>query len=240
MNSEQLGVRQLLNQWVIDALINIKDHKIKRIDARRIPPLLVILIIVSVTITHEATYAGSFETNGFQFIGWPYAIAINLAIIIGEYFIQWKSSRIAAWATFIIATLGSGALNIAYIKPWEYSGFDAVFASIYSLLPTIIIVCLGLLSSRVGKIAKTQEARWERESDNEDQYECFCGEKFSKPIQLANHTKKHITELKQQPNIINGVNALVYFKQTYPNATYYPDMKKLNGWTDKINEQKDK
>jgi hypothetical protein len=230
MNNDQT-LKSLLNQWLIDIFVDFKDRKMKRIDTRRVWPLLVIVLIVSVTITHEATYAGSFESDGYQFIGWPYALAINLAIIIGEYFIQWKSARIAAWATFIIATVGSGALNIAYVRPWEYSGFDALFAWVYALLPTVIIVCLGLLASRVAKIARTQEARWEREDeDTKANYECFCGESFAKSIQLAGHSKKHIAELKQQPNIETGVNALVYFKQTYPNSTFYPPIDQLNNW----------
>jgi len=233
-----MSIKELLNQWIVDILTDIKDKRIKRMDTRRVWPLLVILIIVSVTIVHEATYAGSFEAPGYEFIGWPYALAINLAIIVGEYFIQWKSARIAAWATFIIATLGSGALNIAYVRPWEYSGFDAFFSWIYALLPTIIIVCLGLLASNVAKIAKTQEARWERLDSAEKNYECFCGEKFEKPIQLAGHSKKHVAELKQQDDIKSGVNALVYFKETYPDRSFYPPMSQLNSWANSGGQQK--
>lgn len=231
MNNEQ-SIRSLLQEWIFEIISNFRLHRIRRIDTRRIWPLSVILLIVLVTITHEAKYAGDFEVIGLQFIGWFYAIAINMAIIVSEYFTQWKSTRKPAWIVFGIATVGSGALNIAYVKPWNNSGFDAVFAWIYSLLPTILIVFLGFLSSNVAKIARTQEARWEREStdDQTAEYECFCGEKFHKPIQLANHTKKHIAELKQNSHIESGVSALVYFKENYPDAGNYPVMDKLNKW----------
>lgn len=234
ITTEQRSIKQILHQWVVDILIDLRDKRIKKIDTRRVYPLLVILLIVLVTITHEATYAGSFESNGYEFIGWPYALAINLAIIVGEYFMQWKAARIAAWATFFLATFGSGALNIAYVRPWEYTGFDAAFAWVYALLPTIIIVCLGLLSSRVGKLARSQETRWEHEIEKEEKtYECFCGESFSKPIQLAGHTRSHIAELKQQDNIENGVQAMLYFKNKYNNS---PELSQLNEWVNKFHE----
>ena len=241
------NIKNLLSEWLYDAIVAIKNNiagrefNIKRIDTRRLWPLFVIVMIVSVTITHEAEYAGTFEIEGLENIGWRYAIAINLAILVGEFFTSWSTTRKFAWSVFIASTVGSGALNIAYIKPWNSTGPDMAFAWIYALLPTILIVLLGFLSSNVAKIAKTQEKKWEREAQaalDPKEYKCFCGEVFSTPIGLANHTKKHIAELRDQPNIKNGVSVLVYLKNTYPNVRYYPEITKLNEWAEKATKQK--
>ena len=240
--TEERNVKYLLNEWLYDALESAKNKSqsfnIKRIDTRRFWPLLIIILVVSVTITHEAEYAGTFEQDGLESIGWRYAIAINLAIVVGEFFTSWASTRQWAWAVFFVATVGSGLLNIAYVKPWNISNVDMWFAWIYAVLPTIIIVVTGFLSNKVSKIAKTQENRWEKEAQlslSPKQYKCFCGDIYNAPIELANHTKKHISELKQQSNINNGVDVLTYLKQTYPNADTYPEMSKLNEWAKKTN-----
>ena len=232
---ENITARDIVNEWIVLGLLKLSSFRFKRIDSRRLWPLLTILIIAAVTITHEATFAGSFEEPGFEFIGWPYAIAINMAIIISEYFMGWKTSRRAAWVTFIVATFGSGALNVAYVKPWEASNWwDAIFAFIYALLPTILIIFLGLLSSKVGKLASSREASWAREEEKEKDdrqkaYQCFCGEGFEQPIQLAGHTRKHIAELRKG-QVTALPQAIALWQGIYPEASEFPDAEKINGW----------
>ena len=93
-------------------------------------------------------------------------------------------------------------------------------------------IILGFLASNVSRLAKTQESAWERESGPKE-YKCFCGEEFARPIQLASHTKRHISELRNE-KITKGVDGLRYFKSNYPNSENYPTLDQINGWTAKF------
>lgn len=219
------SIRDRIRGLILEFLDSLEWRK-KRRDSRRLYPLLTIALFIAVTITHEATYASSFEQAGFRFIGWPYAIAINISILVTEFFLQWKTTRRWAWIGFGISTIGSGMMNVAYVQPWLRA--DAFFAWVYALLPTAIIVVLGFLSSGAGSLASRQEARWEKE-DEAPRYDCFCGESFSKPIQLANHTKKHASEVRAMEGV-SAMGAIEKLRKLYPNGKDYPSIPKILEW----------
>jgi hypothetical protein len=222
----KVSVRDIFN----GIFSGIVSFRLKRIDSRRFWPLLVFFLLILVTISHEANYAASFEIVSLRFMGWPYAIAINIAIFVSEYFMGWKGTNRYAWWTFIASTLGSGLMNVAYILPWDKSGWNEFFAWIYALLPTILIVFIGFLSSAVNKMAITQERRWETDAEkNERKYTCFCGDSFPRSIDLAQHTRGHIKELRSLS--ISPLESLQYLKETYPDAKEYPTIGKIKQWT---------
>jgi len=226
-NMEEIPISQN-SLHIFDFLKNIR---IKRLDPRRFWPLIVFGLLILVTISHEASYAASFEIGSLEFMGWPYAIAINIAIFVSENFMRLSSVKNRALWVFIAATLGSGLMNVAYIHPWDIVGWqNQLFAWVYALLPTTLIVLVGWLSSGVNKIATSQEKRWETEANKEDsKYICFCDAGFDKPIQLANHTKQHTKELREL-NVEKAIDALGYLKSAYPDAKKYPSIGKVRQW----------
>jgi len=130
------------------------------LDVRYLAVALVIGTFMSVTVGHVANYAGSFEANGWWWLGWPYAIAVDLAIVICAWLTRWKSTRLLAWTGYITFALASGAMNAAAIKPWtQVSIVESVFAWVYALFPTAAIVLLGLLARDTEKVAEISKAR---------------------------------------------------------------------------------
>jgi len=229
-DSPRVSIKDILG----DITGSILSFRIRRIDNRRLWPLLVFFLLILVTISHEANYAASFEVESLQFMGWPYAIALNLAIFVAEYFMRWNATRRYAWITFVLASLGSGLTNVAYIHPWDISGsaWNGFFAWIYALLPTLLIIAVGFLSSEVNKMATTQEKRWETQAGkDEKKYSCFCGSSFSKSIELAQHTRAHITELKSLN--VSALKSLQYLKEAYPDTKEYPPIGKIKQWIEK-------
>ncbi len=141
----------------------IDDAHFEKVDWRRLFPYVAIILLMSVTISHEAKYAGSFEPPDLEYVGWPYAIAINLSIIISEFFVRWKTTRKWAWISFCVFTIMSGGMNSAWVRPWDLGGIDAFFAWSYALFPTLGIVSLGFLASSTAKLSDATEKRWENE-----------------------------------------------------------------------------
>ena len=111
-------------------------------DKRPLISYAVIVAFMAVTVAHVASYAGSFEPDGWQSVGWFYALAVDASIAVCAWLTRWKTTRVMAWIGFFAFTLASGALNIAHIKPWNYESF----AWIYALFPTAAIALLGFLA----------------------------------------------------------------------------------------------
>jgi hypothetical protein len=128
----------------------------KSIDTRRFLPALVIGIFMLVTVGHVASYAGGFEPPGWAWLGWPYAIAVDLSIVVAAFFTQWKSTRLAWWlyAAFVVA---SGFLNVGAVKPWQRSGFDVASAWVYALFPTLALAGLGFLERDAAKLSRRRD-----------------------------------------------------------------------------------
>ena len=86
-------------------------------DKRRIPILLVIGFFMLVTVSHIALYAGSFEPDGFSGFGWPYALAVEVSIIICAYFTKWQTTKLWAWVGYFAFVMASGVMNFGFIQP---------------------------------------------------------------------------------------------------------------------------
>lgn len=236
---DTLNIRGEVQKRIGEIILNVIDMfspRSRRIDARRFLPLFVIGLFIAVTITHEAYYAGSFEQEQYRLIGWSYAIAINLSILVTEYFTRWKTTRRWAWLAFCTATIGSGMMNIAYIRPWELVNVNSLFAWVYATLPTIIITLLGFLASNVSKLAGAQESRWRTQEERSiEKHVCFCGESFSRPIELAQHTREHIGEIQraeEKKEFSGTLGAIEYLKRRYPNVDkeQLPDVNTIAKW----------
>jgi hypothetical protein len=129
------------------------------LDLRYLAVILVIGTFMAVTVGHVANYAGSFESAGWQLLGWPYALAVDAAIVICAWLTRWKTTRTWAWIGYFAFVLASGAMNAAAIKPWTEPGIEAVFAWIYALFPTAAIGLLGFLARNAEAVAERSKPR---------------------------------------------------------------------------------
>jgi hypothetical protein len=120
---------------------------------RQTTTYIVIALLMAVTVGHAATYAGSFEPAGWAWLGWAYAIAVDLAIAVCAYYTRWKATRTWASAGYIAFVSASGVLNIAYIQPWLHEPG----AWVYALFPTVAQALLGFLARDAGKLTKRRE-----------------------------------------------------------------------------------
>lgn len=234
MDTPNTSIWDAIKRFLVSLIPQPAQGKRRRIDTRRLAPVFVIGLFIVVTISHEASYAGSFEKEGYEFVGWPYAIAMNLSILIAEYFTRWTTTRTWAWRAFYIVAIGSGLMNVAYIRPWELDGMDELFAWIYAILPTVIIIFLGFLSSSVGKLAGAQEARWKTQDEKADAFPCFCGKSFAGKRSLDAHTKTHANELRRERDsgtFDNVAGALRFLKDKYEaDDELYPSAVSITRW----------
>ena len=124
---------------------------------------------MAVTVAHVASYAGSFEPDGWQTVGWFYALAVDASIAICAWLTRWKTTRGMAWVGFVAFTVMSGLLNVSHIKPWQYSGWEAVGAWAYSLFPTAAIALLGFLARDAELLAERSEKSKRRRPEQKDE-----------------------------------------------------------------------
>jgi hypothetical protein len=116
-------------------------------DTRYLSVALIIAIFMVVTVGHVARYAGGFEAAGWQFLGWPYALAVDASIVVCAWLTRWASTRRWAWRGYVLFVLASGAMNAAAIEPWAQAlAVEAAFAWVYALFPTAAIGVLGFLA----------------------------------------------------------------------------------------------
>lgn len=101
-----------------------------------------------VTVGHVAGYTGSFEQSGSEWLGWPYAIAVDASIAMCAYLTRWATTRRWAWIGYFAFVTASGALNVAYIDPQVWGEW------IYALFPTGAIALLGFLARDVELLAE--------------------------------------------------------------------------------------
>ena len=109
---------------------------------------------MAVTVAHVASYAGSFEPDGWRWVGWFYALAVDASIAVCAWLTRWKTTRVMAWVGFFAFTVASGALNIAQVRPWDFE----LFTWIYALFPTAAIALLGFLARDAEELATISEA----------------------------------------------------------------------------------
>ena len=128
-------------------------------DIRYLAVALVIGTFMLVTIGHVANYAGSFEVNGWWWLGWPYAIGVDLAIVVCAWLTRWQRTRAWAWLGYFSFVIVSGLMNAAAIQPWLEPWPDWLFAWIYSLFPTTAIGLLGFLARQAEQVAERGKRR---------------------------------------------------------------------------------
>ena len=121
---------------------------------RQTTTYLVIVLLMAVTVGHAANYAGSFEQQGWAWLGWAYAIAVDFAIALCAFYTRWATTRRWASVGYIVFVLASGALNVAYIAPWTHDPG----AWVYALFPTGAQALLGFLARDAGRLVKRREA----------------------------------------------------------------------------------
>lgn len=129
------------------------------LDLRYLAVALVIVVFMAVTVGHVANYAGSFESSGWQWLGWPYALAVDAAIVICAWLTRWKTTRTWAWAGYFAFVAASGAMNAAAVQPWARSWPEWVFAWIYALFPTAAIGLLGFLARQAEAVSEISKPR---------------------------------------------------------------------------------
>jgi len=106
---------------------------------------------MSVTVGRVANYTGSFESAGWRWLGWLYAVSVDVGIIICARFTEWKTTRLAL-PGFVLLVLASGALSIAHVEPWLV-GWGAW---VYALLPTVAQALLGFLARDAAGFRKSR------------------------------------------------------------------------------------
>jgi len=122
---------------------------------------------MAVTVAHVASYAGSFEPDGWRWVGWFYALAVDASIAVCAWLTRWKTTRVMAWVGFFAFTVASGALNIAQVRPWDFE----LFTWIYALFPTAAIALLGFLARDAELLAERSEKSRRRRSEQKDEPE---------------------------------------------------------------------
>ena len=128
-------------------------------DSRYLAVAAIIVVFMLVTVGHVAHYAGSFEDGGWTFLGWPYAIGVDAAIVVCAWLTRWKSTRVFAWVGYFAFVAASGAMNAAAIKPWLQPWPEWLFAWVYSLFPTAAIGLLGFLAGAAEVVAERSHKR---------------------------------------------------------------------------------
>jgi hypothetical protein len=129
------------------------------LDTRWLAVATVIAVFMAVTVGHVAHYAGSFEDPGFRWLGVPYALAVDAAIVLCAWMTRWKTTR--GWAMFgyFLFVAASGAMNAAAVRPWARAWPDWAFAWVYALFPTAAIGLLGFLARKAEEVAEHGKKR---------------------------------------------------------------------------------
>lgn len=111
---------------------------------------VIVGLLMAVTVGHVAEFTGSLEPGGNRWLGWPYAIAVDLAIAACAWLTTWATTSTWAWVGYVLFVGASGAMNVAHVRPWE-RGADAIGAWIYAVFPTVAQALLGFLARDAGK-----------------------------------------------------------------------------------------
>ncbi len=138
------------------------------VDKRPLISYAAIVVFMAVTVAHVASYAGSFEPEGWQAVGWFYALAVDASIAICAWLTRWKTTRVMAWVGFFSFTVMSGLLNVSHVKPWQYGGWEAIGAWAYALFPTAAIALLGFLARDAELLAERSEKSKRRKAEKEN------------------------------------------------------------------------
>lgn len=178
------------------------------IDRRRIPPALVIGLFMAVTVGHVAGYVAQFEHTGSEWLGWPYALAVDLAIVVCSYFTAWATTRAWAWVGYGAFVAASGIMNVAYVAPWQRPDWWAAW--VFALFPTAAVALAGLLYRRVDQLAGNAERRKERQRDESKPQS--CGKIAAEIAPIAASTPEMSTEARRL--------ALVDLWRANPHATF--------------------
>jgi len=119
-----------------------------------------------VTIVHVTAYAASFEPSLWTaWLGLPYAVAVEMAIIVAAYFTRWEKTQRIAWAGYFAFVIASGLMNVGYLAPEFTLSVAAVAAWTYALFPTVAIALLGFLYRQVDSLVAGKEAKAARASE---------------------------------------------------------------------------
>lgn len=129
------------------------------LDTRWLAVATVIAVFMAVTVGHVANYAGGFEAGGWSWLGWPYALAVDAAIVLCAWMTRWKTTRAWAWAGYFAFVAASGAMNAAAVRPWALPWPDRAFAWVYALFPTGAIGLLGFLARKAEEVAEHGKRR---------------------------------------------------------------------------------
>lgn len=128
-----------------------KARKLQLVDARKVAIAGVIALFATVTLVHVATYTGSFEPAGQEWLGYAYALGGDLAIAICAWFTRWDTTRRWAWISYFTLVIVDGVFNVAYVDPFRR---DAPFAAaLYAIFPTLIVAILSVLARQVGALS---------------------------------------------------------------------------------------
>jgi len=157
----------------------------------------IIGLLMAVTVGHVAAFTGSMEQGGWMVLGWPYALAVDLAIATCAWFTRWKTTRVWAWAGYFAFTAASGALNVAAVRPW--SQVLPWAAWIYALFPTFAIALLGFLARDAELLAERSKRSKHRaepapppapQNNGHEAHLCaWCSQEFNTRQALSAHLR---------------------------------------------------
>lgn len=129
----------------------MKRTKLKFIDWRVVAVGLLVSVFTVIPIVHVATFTGGFEPSGYEWLGYIYAIGLDLGIATCAWFMRWKTTRIMALVSYFIFVMVDGSFNVAYVEPWKSS--NTLAAWLYAIFPTLIVSILSILAAMVGKLS---------------------------------------------------------------------------------------
>ena len=125
-------------------------------DRRQGAAYAVIGVFMMVTVGHVAAYCGSMEPQGWAWLGWPYALAVDGSIAVCAWLTRWETTKSWAWVGYFAFTAASGALNVAQVRPWAQEA--ALGAWVYAFFPTLAIALLGFLARDASKFRKRSKS----------------------------------------------------------------------------------
>lgn len=131
------------------------EGAVKKIDRRQLLVIIVVALFMAVTVGHVASYTGSFEPAGWEWLGILYALAVDASIGVCALLTRWTTTKKWALRGYVVFTLADGIFNVGHVKPWATD--VPITAWVYALFPTASQALLGMLVRDAGAFRKKSD-----------------------------------------------------------------------------------
>ena len=101
---------------------------------------------MAVTTPRVALYAATFEREGSRALGWAYALALDVGVLVCMRLTGNQFTERLAWAGYGVGVAAAALMNAAHVRPWERTGWDAVGAWTYTVAPLAAQSALGFVA----------------------------------------------------------------------------------------------